>query len=293
MRYIIEQICEIIVEKQPDTNDEAIVLVNGFEQLNYYAELAAALEKHYIGSNYSINIKLAKKKWDELSTSSSAGSQDIQMMEQHGWVADKEGVTFYRNQHNVDILVLLGTEDEEDTGGLANCFQITPDSLLARLDGAYHKIFRKCFTSDLETGAQQCIDKAYKSLFEYVPADICKLSDFADKWNGTFNTINEFCEEFGKSLQNWGMPNRINVPLKPSDFNKTRNVLRDEREFISGKLFQRLSQKKYAGLQKKIAEYEMNGRYAGNGTNWFAYGLDDYGEFSKVLLEFARGENVA
>lgn len=293
MRYIIEQICEIIVEKQPDTNDEAIVLVNGFEQLNYYAELAAALEKHYIGSNYSINIKLAKKKWDELSTSSSAGSQDIQMMEQHGWVADKESVTFYRNQHNVDILVLLGTEDEEDTGGLANCFQITPDSLLARLDGAYHKIFRKCFTSDLETGAQQCVDKAYKSLFEYVPADICKLSNLADKWNGTFNTINEFCEEFGKSLQSWGIPNRINVPLKPSDFNKTRNILHDEREFISGKLFQRLSQKKYSGLQKKIAEYETNGRYAGNGTNWLAYGLDDYGEFSKVLLEFARGENVA
>lgn len=293
MRFIIEQVCETIEEKQPDTNDETLVLVNGFEQLSYYAELAATLEKKYNDSKYSINIKLAKRKWDELSTSASTRLQDIQMMQQHGWVADKESVTFYRNQHNVDILILLGTEDEEDTGGLANCFQITPDSLLARLGDAYHKIFKKCFTLDLEADAQRCIDKAYKSLFEYVPADICKLSNFADKWDGIFDTINEFCEEFGKNLQAWGMPNRINVPLKPSDFKKVRNVLHDEREFISGKFFQRLSQKKYLGLQKKIAEYESNGYYAGNGTNWHAYGLANYTEFAKVLLEFARGENVA
>ena len=177
MRYIIEQICETITEKQPGTNDEAIVLVNGFEQLEYYVELATALESQYNGSKYSINIKLAKKKWNEFFKSSSTKSQDIQMMQQHEWIADKESVTFYRNQHNVDILVLLGTENEEDTGGLANCFQITPDSLLSRLGGSYHKIFKKCFTLDLGTDAEQCIDKAYKSLFEYVPADICKLSN--------------------------------------------------------------------------------------------------------------------
>ena len=292
MRYIIEQICETITEKQPGTNDEAIVLVNGFEQLEYYVELATALESQYNGSKYSINIKLAKKKWNEFFKSSSTKSQDIQMMQQHEWIADKESVTFYRNQHNVDILVLLGTENE-DTGGLANCFQITPDSLLSRLGGSYHKIFKKCFTLDLGTDAEQCIDKAYKSLFEYVPADICKLSNFADKWNGMFSTINEFCEEFGKSLQVWGMPNRVDIPLKPSDFSKKRNILRDEREFISGKFFQCLSQKKYSGLQKKVAEYELNGHYAGSSTNWLAYGLANYKEFSKVLLEFARGENVA
>ena len=50
------------------------------------------------------------------------------------------------------------------------------------------------------------------------------MSDIADEWEGTFNTINEFCEEFGKNLQEWGLTNRINIPLKPSDFDKKRNI---------------------------------------------------------------------
>lgn len=291
MHYIINQICEIIAEKKPAPGDEAIILVNGFEQLKYYAELAATLEKQYKDSKYNINIKLAKRKWEELSSHNA--TQDVQLMQQHNWIADKESVTFYRNQHNVNILVLLGTEDEEDTGGLANCFRITPDSLLADLNGEYHRVVNNCFTFNLTDENKQCINKAYKSLFEYIPVDICKLSDIADEWEGTFNTINEFCEEFGKNLQEWGMPNRIDVPLKPSDFDKKRNILREEREFISGKFFQRLSQKKYSGLQQKINEYSQNGLYAGSGMNWSGYGFANYDDFSTALLEFARGENVA
>lgn len=290
MRYIIEKICKIIAGKKPAANEESIILINGFEQLRYYANLADALENQY-KDNYAINIKLAKRKWKKLL--SEANSQDIQLMQQHGWVADKESVTFYRNQHNVDILVLLGTEDEEDTGGLANCFQITPDSLLLDLNGRYHDIFKNCFTYSLDENDQSCIDITCRSLFEYAPADICRLSDLADKWEYSFNTLNEFCEEFGGNLQEWGLPNRWDVPLKPGDFEGKRNIFRDEREFISGKFFQRLSQKKYSGLQKKIMEYSQDGYYAVNGTDWVKYGFADYDDFSNVLLEFARGENFA
>lgn len=292
MHYIINQICEIIAENKPVPGDEAIILVNGFEQLKYYVNLAEVLEKQFKHSKYTFTIKLAKRKWEELS-SHNAKTQDIQLMEQNNWIADKESVTFYRNQHNVNILVLLGTEDEEDTGGLANCFRITPDSLLADLNGEYHRVVNDCFTFILADENKKCIDKAYKSLFEYIPVDICKLSDFADEWEGTFNTINEFCEEFGKNLQEWGLPNRIEIPLKPSDFNKKRNILCDEREFISGKFFQRLSYKKYLELQQRVSEYSQDGRYAGSGTDWNGYGFANYNDFSTVLLEFARGENVA
>ena len=185
MHYIINQICEIIAEKKPAPGDEAIILVNGFEQLKYYAELAATLEKQYKDSKYNINIKLAKRKWEELSSHNA--TQDVQLMQQHNWIADKESVTFYRNQHNVNILVLLGTEDEEDTGGLANCFRITPDSLLADLNGEYHRVVNNCFTFNLTDENKQCINKAYKSLFEYIPVDICKLSDIADDVNDSMS----------------------------------------------------------------------------------------------------------
>ena len=293
MHYIIKQICEIIATKEPAPQDEAIILVNGFEQLRYYVELANAIETSYKDSRYSINIKLAKRKWDKLSNSD-AKTQDIQLMRQNGWIADKESVTFYRNQHNVDILVLLGTEDEEDTGGLANCFKITPESLMSDLGGDYHRIFSKCFTYKITSNDEQCIDKAYKCLFEYVPVNICKLSDLADAWEETFGTINEFCEAFGKNLLAWGLPSRELVPLKPADFTRTRNILLGEKDFISGKYFQRLSYKKYVDLQKKVKEYpSTSNMMATTGIDWASYGFEDYDEFSNTLLEFARGENFS
>ena len=68
IHIFINHICEIISEKEPAPEGEAIILVNGFEQLKYYAELAYALEKQYKGSKYNINIKFAKRKWEELSS---------------------------------------------------------------------------------------------------------------------------------------------------------------------------------------------------------------------------------
>lgn len=290
MRYIIDQICEIIASKTPNPTSETIILVNGFEKLKYYVSLAERVDNQLKDNAYKVNIKLAKKKWDKLV--SSAASEDILTMRQHDWVADKESVTYYRNQHCHNVLVLLGTEDEEDTGGLANCFQITPDTITSALDGEYHKVFKSCFNEVLTKEDEGCIDGAYKALFEYIPVDICKLSDLADDWNHLFTTIEEFCEEFGKTLNLWGMPNRVDMPLKMSEVTKKKNFLRDEREFITGKFFQKLSKKKYVGLREKISAYAESGKYA-VGTNWAAYGFTDYNEFSDVLLEFAREENVA
>lgn len=288
MRYIVDRICEIIADKTPDSANEMIVMVNGFEDLKYYVSLATNLETQFAHSHYKYNIKLAKRKWDKLRASST--SQDILTMQQHDWVADRESVTFYRNQHCCDILILMGTEDEEDTGGLANCFQITPDTISASLDGEYHRVFENCFNDELTSDEKKCIDNAYKALFEYIPIDICKLSDIADAWWRSFASIKDFCEEFGKTLNEWGLPSRIDIPFKESDINRKQNFLRDEKDFISGKFFQRLSPKKYAGLQEKVLKYAEDGKYA-VGTNWMAYGFANYDEFENVLLEFARGEN--
>ena len=97
MRYIIDQICEITASKTPNPTSETIILVNGFEKLKYYVSLAERVDNQFKDNAYKVNIKLAKKKWDKLV--SSAASEDILTMRQHDWVADKESVTYYRNQH--------------------------------------------------------------------------------------------------------------------------------------------------------------------------------------------------
>lgn len=291
MQYIINTIVDLIAERLPDPGSELILLINGFEDLKIYAELSSVVYKKYFGSEYSLNIKLAKKKWEELSKKSDTTT--VQFMTQNKWVAEKESITFYRNQHNVNILLLMGTENEEDTGGLINCFSITDDWMLNRLEGKYHKIFECCFTSELTKENKDCINAAYKSLFEFVPADIYKMSKFSDKWFKQFSTINEFCNEFAANLENWGLPNRKLEELKPKSILSKNNFLREEFDFISRKLFQRMSQKAYVSLEKKIKAYATEGEYGGNNTNWESYGFSNYDEFSKAILEFARGERVA
>ena len=290
MKYLVSKILELIEEKEPTPDSESIILINGFENLNQYCEFAAKICDHYRDSIFSINIKLAKRKWDALSKVSDTTT--IQQMLQNSWVADKESVTYYRNQHSVDILILLGTEDEEDTGGLLNCFTITPDWFISDLDGHYDRIFEKCFTEELTDNDREIINIAYKMLFEFCPIDICKLSDISDEWAGKFDTINEFCEEYGKHLSRWGLPNRELKPLTPTKIKTKTNFLRDEKDFISGKMFQQMSQKAYKGLAPKFEEYAKAGDYSGDNIDYTSYGFTGYDDFAESVLEFARGENV-
>ena len=254
MQYIINNILETIANRVPASGNETIILVNGFDKLKIYAELATTLEETYNSSTFTLNVKLAKRKWDELVKTSDTTT--IQQMLQNNWVAENESVTFYRNQHKVDMLVLLGTENEEDTGGLTNCFTITPTSLVHNLNGNYYKIFEKCFTNELSNDDKASVNAAFSALFEYCPINICHLSDVADEWHGEFDLISEFCEAFGKKLPEWGLPGRILVPFKPQSFRKKTNFLHDEMDFISGKMFQRMSQRAYKSLMKKIDKYE-------------------------------------
>ena len=287
MNYIIKRIVGLIKDKEPAPGGEAIILINGFEDLSVYAGICRELESLYLNSPLSIRIKLAKKKWDELKEASDPTT--IQLMEARGWIAEKESVTFYRNLHDANILILLGTEEEEDTGGLKNCFTIDPDWMISSINGRYSDIFRDCFTDELAPEDESCINAAYGALFTYVPIDICRLSRTADSWNGHLSTINDFCEEFGKNLYKWELPGWFSKSLSPRIVKK-KGFLRDNYNFITRKAFQRLTQRSYKSLEDKLekfAEYPE-----AEEIDWNAYGFQDYIDFQECLLSFVCGERV-
>ena len=147
MTYLTNRIVELVSQHEPNTDGEAIILLNGFSDLRIYEQVAYRLRERYKFSTISVEFKLAGRKWGELSATSDSTTR--QSMAQNGWVAEKESITYYRNLHKTNILILMGTEDEEDTGGLQNCFTITPESLLAELDENYSQIFSSCFTFEL------------------------------------------------------------------------------------------------------------------------------------------------
>jgi len=285
--YLTNRIVELVSQHEPNADGEAIILLNGFSDLRIYEQVAYRLRERYKFSTISVEFKLAGRKWGELSATSDSTTR--QSMAQNGWVADKESITYYRNLHKTNILILMGTEDEEDTGGLQNCFTITPESLLAELDENYSQIFRSCFTFELIETDMKCINKMYKNLFEFTAPDIFKLSQQADRWHDSFDSIGEFIGEFCEVLPEWRLQRRVLKPVKQKEVEQSGNFFREQYRFISRKLFQKVSKAQYRNFDDKLKKYNVEGKtYSNLWDSWPSQGFHSYDEFAEILLEFIR-----
>lgn len=117
MKFIVNKTVEIIKRNIPASDGETMIRIDGFEDIRFYDALARAITHEFEGSNLSVDIKLANNKWQYFSKDSTKTSY-LHSLKQHGWVAENESITRYRNLHKSNILILMGTELEEDKGGL-------------------------------------------------------------------------------------------------------------------------------------------------------------------------------
>ena len=292
MKYVVNSIIDLIVNNSPSATGEMMIRVDGFEDVKIYETLARKLTEIFKDSGLTVDIKLAKNKWLYFSKNSEESSV-LQSLKQQRWVADAESITHYRNLHNHNILVLMGTEDEEDKGGLLNCYTITPDSLIKGLSGRYHEIFLESiqYFSDSECAN---INKLYKDLYEFVAIDICKLSDMADAWKNKISNINDLIELFYITLPSWGLPfKKLDLPAA-NELNKKKNILRTEYNFISRSMFRKITQPQYKKFQTQLDLYnEQAEEYSTNWDGWKQQGINNYSHFSDILLGYIRGENVS
>lgn len=288
MKYIIRTIVSMIVDNLPSKGDEMMVKVDGFEDIKIYEKVCQKISNELSSRGLSSNIKLAKSKWNYFNENA-VNTSFVQSMEQNGWVATEESITYYRNLHNSDVLLLLGTEDEEDKGGLLNFYSITPDTLIKYLDGDYSQIF----VADFNDTEKQCINKLYKDLFEFVPLDITKLSTLVDSWENQITTIDDFISRFYETLPKWGLPVRRDSLPSEKQINGKKNLLRSEYNFISRQMFKSLSKSTYCKFIKKIEKYvKDDGEYLNKWEGWNSSSVNSFEEFEEILLQYIRGEEI-
>ena len=294
MKYVVERIVELILGNEPSSDTEMMIRVDGFENIAIYEQVASKVILELENEGISADIKLAKNKWNYFKKKPE-NTTILQLMSQRGWIADTESITYYRNLHASNVLVLLGTEDEEDKGGLANCYSITPELISKTLRGEYHKIFGN--DDSFTDTDRDLIDKLYKDLFEFVAIDICKLSDIADTWIGKVTTSEDFIELFFEGLPAWGLPmRRLELP-KVKELVGRKNCLRSCYSFIKRQLFsKKMSIIQYNKYMAKIEYYDSGkavlAKYTSDHDCWRSQSVKDYAEFTKVLKEFIRGENI-
>ena len=293
MKYIVNRIVELILDNEPSIDKETMIRVDGFDNIAIYEQVAARITLLLEKKGLTVDVRLARNKWNFFKKNTE-NTTILQSMRQHEWIAKEDSITHYRNLHTSNVVVLMGTEDEEDKGGLANCHSITPELLIKTLNGKYHLVFNEDSLTDQD---KALIDRLYKNLFEYEAVDICKLSDIADSWEGRITNSKDFMELFFKGLPVWGLPYRqIELP-KQKDVMGRKNVLAGCYRFIVRQLFNsKMSITQYNKYIKKIDYYNSGkaelAKYPSYHECWSEQGVRDYEEFSKVLKEFIVGENI-
>ncbi len=288
MKFIIKTVVTMIINNLPSKDNEMMIKVDGFDDIRIYEKICQNITAELSVRGLTSNIKLAKSKWNYFKDSD-ANTSVLQSMEQHGWVANVESITYYRNLHDTDVLILLGTEDEEDKGGLINFYSITPESIISYIDGDYSQLFSSEYNDD----ERKCINKLFKDLFEFIPLDICKLSSIIDSWNNQITTIDDFISKFYESLPEWGMPlKRAELPSGKQISGK-KNLLRSEYNFISRQMFKSLSKSAYCKFVDKINQYiKHEGTYLSGWEGWNHSPVKSFEEFEEVLLQYIRGEDI-
>ena len=136
MKFLTKTIIGQIKNNLPSSEEEMMVKINGFSYPKIYKELADSISKFCSENNITYNIKLANNKYNDF-YEKNIELPSLDSMKQNEWVALEQSITYYRNLHDSKLLVLLGTEEEDDKDGLLNCSEITPESLARNLDGKY------------------------------------------------------------------------------------------------------------------------------------------------------------
>lgn len=290
MKYIVDTIVNLIVNNSPAKDGEMMVKVDSFEDIKIYEAISKKVSTTLKEKDLSVKIKLAKNKWRHFKNNAQ-DSVYIQSMEQGEWIADEESITHYRNLHDSNVLILLGTEDEEDKGGLLNCYTITPNVLVENLSGDYYAVFAGSI--DLGKSEIDVVNKLCKDLFDFVAIDICKVSNLFDSWANRITTIDDFVELFYASLPMWGLPfKKMELPVM-KDLKSKSNILRVEHNFISRQMFKKLSKSQYNKYKSQIETYEKEQyEYSSSWTGWTNQGIKSYDELSSIILGYARGERV-
>lgn len=290
MKYIVETIVNLIVNNTPTKDGEMMIRVDSFEDIKIYEAIARNVSKVLTDMDLTFKIKLAKNKWKHFQKNIN-NSVYLQAMEQNHWIAEKESMTYYRNLHDTNVLIFFGTEEEEDKGGLLNCYTITSDVLINQLAGNYYDVFANGL--DFSQTEIDAVNKLYKDLFDFVAIDIYKLSNLLEDWTNKISTIDDFVELFYSTLPLWGLPLKKLALPSSKELKSKNNILRVEQNFISRQMFKKMSKSQYNKYKDQIDIYDKEGyEYSSTWSGWSEQRIKSYDELSNIILGYARGESI-
>lgn len=293
MKYIINEVLRMVDACAPDS--EIMIRVDEFEDLDVYRKIAESVTDALKGRHVTASIKMAQNKWERLKEK--ADTSTVQEMENNGWVIHNASVTDYRNRHDSNVLILMGTEEEEDKDGLANFATINRMSLVRSLNKHYSRVFTELSRNFSEDSEEiKCLDALYDALFHYRPIDMVKFSNLADAYETSAQSVNEIIRFFYHDLPMWGLPKREeNIPSADRIIQKNKSLLKSANEFITRAKYKKITANGYAKIEKQFELYEadQSSQFGPAWEGWKAQKIHNYEDYRKCVLRYIRGVNTS
>ena len=217
MIYCLEKIIEIVEEQiKLLSGNKVLIRIDNFQDPNLYLSISSRLKDEYESRGYKYYGKMSNNKYNDFNENSNY-KYVLNDLKNKDFVDIDNQMTRWRNivSNEKTLIVLMATEAVEDRGGLADFYVITPSSIENKAKNKYSELFKNKF-NDIIFGNEFVIDNIYKFIFQKVPNDILKLSNYVDSLKpNEFETIIDIVNDIFITLYaNFGIPNILREHLK-------------------------------------------------------------------------------
>ena len=226
---------------------------------------------------------------------------------ENSFVDFNNAITKWRNESasfsDYTVLILLmGTELAQDTGGLADTsFVISPSEIIATLSKDYSSWFASVIEkNDIHEDYKKAIHTLYRVIFSHVSTDIFKLSDFVDSLSQfSFSSVQELIAHICETLNStWGIPSIIDKKAVPKVSALNKGTLASAKIVTDGINFiERVDDIPTAAtlnkLRKKFDQYAINVPL----DTSLPFPIDaplftNFDEFETCVLDFMQGVDL-
>ena len=296
LRHYINELITIIDTSIIKSHNATFVRVDHFNHPQIYLELCLYYKKISIERNENIITKVSKEKFKILQNGNI--NQDILEKLANGeFISKDDSFTKWRNDfaENKKTIILMGTENVQDKGGIADFYSVTPLTVQENIGKNYHRWFNE-FLDDVDPNEKLIINNFFANIFQHVPVDLFKVSQIADEVEiKEITGAAEIVSYLSKRL--WDYFKIPNIKeLRTADITKLRtskniSIFDKSMNFISRKDYKdSLTKAKYLKLENKLKVFEEeNPEIVLHYNDEISRYFEGFKGFKKDLLNFIKG----
>lgn len=302
MRRYVNEIVNIISE-QLDINGNAFFRLDHFVHPEVYLNVYLHFKQYAQERNLKFTAKLAKEKYDLFSNENSKGKLYENVLEklmEEKVVSSGEQMTKWRNlfAEEKGLVILMGTESVEDKGGLADFYCITPRTIEEKLNGEYYRWFSELIDISDNT-EKNLINNFFKSVFQYIPCDLFKLSMIVDEVvKKELNDAEKIVEFVASRFSDYfGLPNIKSIDavwLSKLKSNKRMDIIDKAVKFITRTDYKEgVSEKEFKKIEDKFEQFEqLHPELITNFQDEILLEFNSFSEFKEAVFDFIKGKNI-